>query len=193
MSDVIGNTIPTPIMLYGRNPSGILQAVTTDGSGNLSITGAASSVAFSGITTGTNTAAAMTVGTGASLAAAGSGTIGATSVPFSGITTGTNTTAAMLVGAGGSFASIPEVNIGAVGTAGVLGLIGSTSGTALFTAPAVAGTTGNPVVSSNALSVPPGSLALPGLVFTGQTVGFVALHSGEIIVSDASGNGTSKC
>lgn len=46
--------------------------------------------AFSSLTSGTNTAAAMLVGTGSSLGATGSGTISATSVPASGITGSVN-------------------------------------------------------------------------------------------------------
>lgn len=42
--------------------------------------------AFSGITSGTNTTAAMLVGTGASLGVTGTGTIGATSAPVAGLT-----------------------------------------------------------------------------------------------------------
>ena len=56
---------------------------------------------FSGLTGGTNTTAAMLVGTGASLGATGSGTIGATSVPFSGVGAGTNANA-LVIGSGGS-------------------------------------------------------------------------------------------
>jgi len=48
-----------------------------------------------------------------------------------------------------------ELDIGAVGVgSGVLGLKGTTSGTATLTGPAAAGTTQNPIVSSNAISVP---------------------------------------
>jgi trimeric autotransporter adhesin len=43
------------------------------------------SSAYSSLTSGTNTTAAMTVGTGASLSASGTGTIAATSVPFTGV------------------------------------------------------------------------------------------------------------
>lgn len=57
---------------------------------------------FTDITSGTNTVAAMIVGTGASLAVSGSGTIAATSVPFAGVTSGSNTTAALTVGSGAS-------------------------------------------------------------------------------------------
>lgn len=85
-------------------------------------------------------------------------------VAFNAITGGTNTTAAMIVGTGASLASVPQFNIGAVGTAGVLGLVGSTSGTATFTAPAVAGTTTNPIVSSNALSLPNGTISNPSIL-----------------------------
>lgn len=48
---------------------------------------------------------------------------------------------------------------------GVLALAGNTSGTATLTAPAVAGTTTNPVISSNNFEVPPGALATPGILF----------------------------
>lgn len=49
-------------------------------------TGASGTSSFTGITSGTNTSAAMVVGTGGSLSTTGSGTIAATSVPASGIT-----------------------------------------------------------------------------------------------------------
>lgn len=39
MADIINNGVPNPIMVYGRAPNGQLQAVTTDGAGNLSIAG----------------------------------------------------------------------------------------------------------------------------------------------------------
>jgi hypothetical protein len=89
--------------------SGSSQSITSNISAvpppALSNNAGASSVPFSGITGGTNTTAAMVVGTGASLAASGSGAIGATSVPFSGIASSTNTTAAMVVGNGASLSS----------------------------------------------------------------------------------------
>lgn len=49
-------------------------------------TGASATPSFSTLSSGTNTSAAMTVGSGAALAASGSGTIAATSVPAGGIT-----------------------------------------------------------------------------------------------------------
>ena len=70
----------------GMNAAG--GAFTVDGSGNLTVagcTGCGASAAFSSITSGTNTTAAMVVGTGGSLAATGSGTIAATAVPVGGI------------------------------------------------------------------------------------------------------------
>ena len=66
-----------------------------DASGNIIDSGApcgtgsgsgGGSSAFSSLTSGTNTAAAMLIGSGASLAVTGSGTIAATSVPASGVT-----------------------------------------------------------------------------------------------------------
>lgn len=62
-------------------------------------------VPFSSITNGTNTSAAMLVGTGASLAPTGSGTITANSVSamtFTNLTSGTNTIGAFLIGTGAS-------------------------------------------------------------------------------------------
>lgn len=64
--------------------------VQFDASGNLvdagGACGIAGSTAFNTLSSGTNTTAAMIVGTGASLTASGSGTITATAVPASGIT-----------------------------------------------------------------------------------------------------------
>jgi len=82
---------------------------------------------------------------------------------FSAITGATNTTAAMICGTGCSLSSVPQFNVGAVGTSGILGLKGTTSGTATLTAPAVAGTTTNPIVSSNNIQVPVGAVTTPGL------------------------------
>ena len=90
------------------NITGSTQCVQANSSGVLSGTGSAcgsgsGGSAFSGITAGTNTSAAMTVGSGASLATSGTGTISATSVggvtvsgtPSSGqVLTATSSTAA---------------------------------------------------------------------------------------------------
>ena len=77
--------------------------ITDNGSGTLTFAATGgSSGAFSSLTDGTNTQAAMVVGTGASLGVTGSGTISATSAPFSGLSGSTNTTAAMVVGTGAS-------------------------------------------------------------------------------------------
>ena len=71
--------------------------------------------AFTALTSGTNTAAAMVVGTWASLSVTGSGTIAATSAPVSGLTgagTGVLTALGTNVGSAGAFV----VNGGALGT-----------------------------------------------------------------------------
>jgi hypothetical protein len=44
MADIIGNGIPKPCILFGRSTSGVLSAVTTDGNGNLNVTGSTSTV-----------------------------------------------------------------------------------------------------------------------------------------------------
>jgi hypothetical protein len=84
----IGNTTPaagTFSALTDSGITGLTQCVHVNSSGLFSGTGAdcgsgGGSGAFSALTSGTNTAAAMLVGTGASLAATGTGTIAATSL-----------------------------------------------------------------------------------------------------------------
>jgi len=71
------------------------------------------SSAFNDLTSGTNTTAAMVVGTGASLGVSGSGTIAATSAPLSGISglgTGVATSLGVNLGAANK---VPTVNAGA--------------------------------------------------------------------------------
>lgn len=48
MADIINNSVATPIQIYGRAPNGQLQAVTTDGNGNISIVGSSSGTVNSG-------------------------------------------------------------------------------------------------------------------------------------------------
>ena len=63
-----------------------------------------------------------------------------------------------------------ELDIGAVGVGnGVLGLKGTTSGTATLTAPAVAGTTTNPIAVSNAITLPDGAVGTPSIAWASQT------------------------
>ena len=63
----------------------------------------------------------------------------------------------------GSVLSIPSVFIapGSIAATTTLGVVGATSGTATFTAPAIAGTTTNPISVSNVLLGPAGSAASP--------------------------------
>lgn len=44
MADLIGNVVPKPCQIFGRSPSGVMCAVTTDGSGNLNASGSTSTV-----------------------------------------------------------------------------------------------------------------------------------------------------
>lgn len=82
--------------------------------------GTAGSAAFNTITAGTNSMSAMVVGTGASLATSGAGTIAATSAPFSGLSGSTNTTAAMVIGTGGS------LTVSGAGTINATSITGTT-------------------------------------------------------------------
>lgn len=83
---VSANAGATNYTITVPNPSGSADTVCLL---TLANCGSGGSSAFSGLTSGTNTTAAMVVGTGASLAPTGAGTIGATSVPASGVTAGT--------------------------------------------------------------------------------------------------------
>lgn len=70
----------------------------------------------------------------------------------------------------GSASAPTGLSVGANGgSTGVLTMKGSTSGAATFTAPAVAGTTSNPVVSSNALQLPSLGQGVAGLNYAGST------------------------
>lgn len=80
-------TATTPSGLAMPSCSGGSNAlIWTSGTGFGCNTISAGSSAFSALTSGTNTTAAMLVGTGASLGVSGSGTIAATSAPASGLT-----------------------------------------------------------------------------------------------------------
>jgi len=64
----------------------------------------------------------------------------------------------------------PTLTVSGAGAGnGVLALSGNTSGTATFTAPAVAGTATNPVTASNGLALPNGSTSAPSYGFTAST------------------------
>ena len=83
-----GNLVKIKNVTYDWPAANAAGVLTSDVSGNLSWTPASSSsLPFSGITTGTNTSATMTVGSGASLVPSGTGNITATTMVGSGSTT----------------------------------------------------------------------------------------------------------
>ncbi len=111
----------------------------------------AATPSFSAITSGTNTSAAMVVGSGASLSATGSGTIAATSAPASGLTgivtpaqggTGIANNAASTLTISGNFASTFTVS-------GVTAVTFPTSGTLLSTAAVVTPAQGGTGIANN--------------------------------------------
>lgn len=61
-----------------------------------------------------------------------------------------------------------QLNIGAAGAQGILGLVGTTSGTFTITGPAVAGVSTNAATMSNVLALPAGSAAGAALSFNGE-------------------------
>jgi len=81
--------------------------------------------------------------------------------------------------AGFTYDGVSVVGIGPADSTheGVLGLNGETSGQATFTAPAVAGTTTNPVVASNALSLPTGSTSASALQVGSSNQGLFSVSS----------------
>lgn len=161
-----------------QNGNDFLQLINNTGTvlGGIDVTGTpfgalaaggGGSSAFSSLTSGTNTTAAMVVGTGGSLTVSGSGTINATTLESAtfaspGAVGGTTPAA-------GTFTTLTgqtSVTAGVVGTtAGVINLSGSTTGTATITAPAIAGTSTNAIVFSNVIKVAAGSAASCGLQF----------------------------
>lgn len=114
-------------------------------------------------------------------------------------TGGNLTSNAVVLGAGTSDTKVStgittnggsELDLGVVGTNGVLGLKGLTSGTAIFTAPAVAGTVLNPVIASNALELPASSTASTNsLTFVGGTTSGIAWDSGALRLNFVWGGG----
>jgi hypothetical protein len=179
---IVGTTTSgSPVALSAPSCSGATNAlIWTTGTGFGCNTITTSSVAFSGLTSSTNTTAAMVVGTGASLSTSGSGTIVATSSPFSGLTTSTNTTATMTVGTGATitYSGSAVINSTAVESAGAITTnatyyfpIISSSSSGNYELNAVAGLTINP--STGSMDVPSG-IATGGLsnTISGGTAGF---------------------
>jgi hypothetical protein len=81
-------------------------------------------------------------------------------------------------------AAVMTVGVAAGGN-GSLALAGNTSGTATFTAPAVAGTTTNPVASSNIITVPAGAVTTPSVALAGTDSGMWFSGSSLALVSAA--------
>jgi hypothetical protein len=190
-----GDVSLTSAHLLVGNVSNVAADVGLSGDSTLANTGAITNTKINGTSVPTNSAADQFLGTTASATGAWASIANCTdtggnhlnyttsthlfscgtsssggAVTFSAITGSTNTTAAMIVGTGASLASVPEVDIGAAGTNGVLGLKGTTSGTATITAPAIAGTTTNPIVSTNAIAGPgSNACATPTFTFSNDT------------------------
>lgn len=179
--------------------------VDIDSNGNFidagSACGGSASSGFNSITSGTNTAAAMLVGSGASLGVTGSGTIAATSAPASGIT---GTLAASQGGTGqtsvaSAFTSFFEsvaTTLGDIVYGGSSGaptrLAGNTSATTAF----LTGTGTGSAAAAPAWSLPSAlSPAFVGTNFTGTagslTAGSVTTNANLTGPITSSGNATS--
>lgn len=133
-----GNPASGFVRLYGDNGSGLMSCLTSAGSPCIS--GSGGSSAFNAITSGTNTTAAMLVGTGSSLVPTGSGVI-----------TASNTLAAGLVFPGSVSGSTTLVATGAAG--GTITLPNATGtvalGTGLTSGQLLIGNTGSAITVGN--------------------------------------------
>jgi hypothetical protein len=140
---------------------------------------AASTISFSGLTSGTNTTAAMVVGTGASLATSGSGTIAATSVPFSGVAAGTNTNA-LVIGTGGS--------LGTSGSGTITATNGLTGGATGFLPKYASATTATPSLCDEGITA-------ANALTCGDTAGaaFVSVSTGTAPPTCTPGSGGADC
>jgi hypothetical protein len=89
-------------------------------------------------------------------------------------------------GGGGTTCGTPTCTVSSAGGGnGVLALSGNTSGTATLSAPAVAGTSTNPITVSNVLQVPNGVAATPAYSFTNGTssgLAFSTNNSGDVVI-----------
>lgn len=142
MTTTILPTTAVPVWLFSQNADGTLSPATVGGGGSGTVnSGTANQIAY--------------------YASTGTAVSGDTLFTDNGTTLGYTGT--------GGISGTRGLSAGKVGTAGVLTLVGSTSGTATFTAPAVAGTTTNPVVASNAITMPDGTAANPSINFSGFT------------------------
>lgn len=171
--------------------------LSNDGAGNLTwMAGAAPTNNFNALTSGTNTAAAMVVGTGASLATSGSGTIAATSaataaaVPFSGVSSATNTTGALVVGTGGSLATSGSGTIAAT-SAPFSGVSSGTNATAAMhvgTGASLDATGSGTIAATTATTATTaGAVPFSGVTSSTNTTGALVVGTGGSLATSGSG------
>src|SRR5882724_1677049 len=184
-----GAFTPTPTLGIQNTTQGTLTiagAAASTGQISINIAGAtanplvivpganAGTVTLTGPTTGGTIPSAVT----APVTLSAAGNLGCATCVTAGSTLTSNS---IVLGQGGQAAKVAAglttngtttLTIGVAGSAnGTLALAGTTSGTATLVAPSVAGTTGNPIVISNAIQLPDGTQALPSDRLTTQAFG----------------------
>lgn len=173
------------------SPTGGAQGAGTLNATNLFVNGVAVGVgssAFNTITSGTNTTAAMVVGSGASLGATGTGTITATAMPVSGLTglgTGVATALATAVNTAGG--------LGTIGTSGAtVGLLNGNntySGASIFSGSVAHTATALPTQAAGTLGIAGQLAAAPTLAANGEGDIYIsALTGGLTLIGQGSTN-----
>ncbi|HEY1645299.1 MAG TPA: hypothetical protein VGF75_02840, partial [Candidatus Saccharimonadales bacterium] len=186
-SNTFATITPTYLQFDALMTAGCLQS---NSSGQVSSTGSACGSggggggAFSAISTGINTSATMTVGTGASLLTSGSGIIAATSVPWSGITGTTPTWNQNTTGnaqTANTFATTPSVCGGGQVPVGILS---NGNATGCFSpSGSLSGTTGKYGVFTGSSTMGSGTIDY-GITTAGTNTSSVPFQ-----INDGSGNG----
>jgi fibronectin-binding autotransporter adhesin len=201
-----GGAGAAPKTVAGITTDGVSQltlGVATSSTGALNLTGATSGTATITAQAAANTPTLTLPNASGTFAVTASSpivlntTTGNLTAPTAVTSAASLTSNAVVLGGGGQATSTQTfittngsttLTVGVIGGGnGVLALAGNTSGTATLTAPAVAGTVTNAVVSSNALSIPPGTVGV-GTSIVNSSSATTGINLGANVVDLVAGN-----